>query len=159
MAKARIGPSSAQILQAIGIDYMNRIRSFDAGELRKSYRQSPRCCSVPFGAETLAKRLDASAKRSQHSQNQGEAGTGDVSQTVHTYGSVQQDIQTRSTASQPQVMHLCQEYAAPFGKSIQLHSRQRQTSGRRLPPAALQRRPMLPDAPAWVMTVMSIVDR
>lgn len=115
MAKARIGHFvEAQILQAIGIDYIDESEVLTPADYENHIDKSS--FDIPFvcGARNLGEALRRIGEGASMIRTKGEAGTGDVSQAVRHMRTMQQDIRRVQAASQPELMHLAKEYAAPF---------------------------------------------
>ena len=93
MAKARIGHFvEAQILQAIGIDYIDESEVLTPADYENHIDKSS--FDIPFvcGARNLGEALRRIGEGASMIRTKGEAGTGDVSQAVRHMRTMQQDI-------------------------------------------------------------------
>lgn len=110
MAKARIGHFvEAQILQAIGIDYIDESEVLTPADYENHIDKSS--FDIPFvcGARNLGEALRRIGEGASMIRTKGEAGTGDVSQAVRHMRTMQQDIRRVQAASQPELMHLAKD--------------------------------------------------
>lgn len=115
MAKARIGHFvEAQILQAIGIDYVDESEVLTpADEENHIYKKS---FKIPFvcGARNLGEALRRIGEGASMIRTKGEAGTGNVVEAVRHFRTMQQDMRRVQSASKAELMHIAKEFGAPY---------------------------------------------
>ncbi|WP_196590118.1 pyridoxal 5'-phosphate synthase lyase subunit PdxS [Pectinatus frisingensis] len=115
MAKVRIGHFvEAQILEAIGIDYIDESEVLtpadDENHIDKSTFKIPFVC----GARNLGEALRRIGEGASMIRTKGEAGTGDVIEAVRHMRTMTSDMRRVQTASQMELMHIAKEFGAPF---------------------------------------------
>lgn len=115
MAKARIGHFvEAQILEAIGIDYIDESEVLtpadDVNHIDKSLFQIPFVC----GARDLGEALRRIGEGASMIRTKGEAGTGNIVEAVRHMRTMTTDIRRVQSASSAELMRLAKEYGAPF---------------------------------------------
>lgn len=115
MAKARIGHFvEAQILQAIGIDYVDESEVLTpADEENHIYKKA---FKIPFvcGARNLGEALRRIGEGASMIRTKGEAGTGNVVEAVRHFRTMQQDMRRVQSASRAELMHIAKEFGAPY---------------------------------------------
>ena len=115
MAKARIGHFvEAQILQAIGIDYIDESEvltpSDDENHIYKQDFDIPFVC----GARNLGEALRRIGEGASMIRTKGEAGTGNVVEAVRHFRTMQKDINRVKSATSSELMHIAKEMGAPL---------------------------------------------
>lgn len=122
MAKARIGHFvEAQILQAIGIDYIDESEvltpSDDENHIYKQDFDIPFVC----GARNLGEALRRIGEGASMIRTKGEAGTGNVVEAVRHFRTMQKDINRVKSATSSELMHIAKEMGAPFDLVCYVH--------------------------------------
>ena len=122
MAKARIGHFvEAQILQAIGIDYIDESEVLTpADDENHIYKQD---FDIPFvcGARNLGEALRRIGEGASMIRTKGEAGTGNVIEAVRHFRTMQKDINRVKAATSSELMHIAKEIGAPFDLVCYVH--------------------------------------
>lgn len=122
MAKARIGHFvKAQILQAIGIDYIDESEVLTpADDENHIYKQD---FDIPFvcGARNLGEALRRIGEGASMIRTKGEAGTGNVIEAVRHFRTMQKDINRVKSATSSELMHITKEMGAPFDLVCYVH--------------------------------------
>lgn len=122
MAKARIGHFvEAQILQAIGIDYIDESEVLTpADDENHIYKQD---FDIPFvcGARNLGEALRRIGEGASMIRTKGEAGTGNVVEAVRHFRTMQKDINRVTSATSSELMHIAKEMGAPFDLVCYVH--------------------------------------
>lgn len=122
MAKARIGHFvEAQILQAIGIDYIDESEVLTpADDENHIYKQD---FDIPFvcGARNLGEALRRIGEGASMIRTKGEAGTGNVVEAVRHFRTMQKDINRVKSATSSELMHISKEMGAPFDLVCYVH--------------------------------------
>ena len=122
MAKARIGHFVvAQILQAIGIDYIDESEVLTpADDENHIYKQD---FDIPFvcGARNLGEALRRIGEGASMIRTKGEAGTGNVVEAVRHFRTMQKDINRVKSATSSELMHITKEMGAPFDLVCYVH--------------------------------------
>lgn len=122
MAKARIGHFvEAQILQAIGIDYIDESEVLTpADDENHIYKQD---FDIPFvcGARNLGEALRRIGEGASMIRTKGEAGTGNVVEAVRHFRTMQKDINRVKSAASSELMHITKEMGAPFDLVCYVH--------------------------------------
>ena len=122
MAKARIGHFvEAQILQAIGIDYIDESGVLTpADDENHIYKQD---FDIPFvcGARNLGEALRRIGEGASMIRTKGEAGTGNVVEAVRHFRTMQKDINRVKSATSSELMHITKEMGAPFDLVCYVH--------------------------------------
>lgn len=122
MAKARIGHFvEAQILQAIGIDYIDESEVLTpADDENHIYKQD---FDIPFvcGARNLGEALRRIGEGASMIRTKGEAGTGNVIEAVRHFRTMQKDINRVKSATSSELMHITKEIGAPFDLVCYVH--------------------------------------
>lgn len=122
MAKARIGHFvEAQILQAIGIDYIDESEVLTpADDENHIYKQD---FDIPFvcGARNLGEALRRIGEGASMIRTKGEAGTGNVVEAVRHFRTMQKDINRVKSATFSELMHIAKEMGAPFDLVCYVH--------------------------------------
>ncbi|WP_302486348.1 pyridoxal 5'-phosphate synthase lyase subunit PdxS [uncultured Megamonas sp.] len=122
MAKARIGHFvEAQILQAIGIDYIDESEVLTpADDENHIYKQD---FDIPFvcGARNLGEALRRIGEGASMIRTKGEAGTGNVVEAVRHFRTMQKDINRVKAATSSELMHIAKEIGAPFDLVCYVH--------------------------------------
>lgn len=122
MAKARIGHFvEAQILQAIGIDYIDESEVLTpADDENHIYKQD---FDIPFvcGARNLGEVLRRIGEGASMIRTKGEAGTGNVVEAVRHFRTMQKDINRVKSATSSELMHITKEMGAPFDLVCYVH--------------------------------------
>ena len=122
MAKARIGHFvEAQILQAIGIDYIDESEVLtpadDENHIYKQDFDIPCVC----GARNLGEALRRIGEGASMIRTKGEAGTGNVVEAVRHFRTMQKDINRVTSATSSELMHIAKEMGAPFDLVCYVH--------------------------------------
>lgn len=122
MAKARIGHFvEAQILQAIGIDYIDESEvltpSDDENHIYKQDFDIPFVC----GARNLGEALRRIGEGASMIRTKGEAGTGNVVEAVRHFRTMHKDINRVKSATSSELMHITKEMGAPFDLVCYVH--------------------------------------
>ena len=122
MAKARIGHFvEAQILQAIGIDYIDESEvltpAYDENHIYKQDFDIPFVC----GARNLGEALRRIGEGASMIRTKGEAGTGNVVEAVRHFRTMQKDINRVKSATSSELMHIAKEMGAPFDLVCYVH--------------------------------------
>lgn len=115
MAKARIGHFvEAQILEAIGIDYIDESEVLtpadDVNHIDKSAFKIPFVC----GARNLGEALRRIGEGASMIRTKGEAGTGNVVEAVRHMRTMVNDMHRVQMASETELMTIAKEFGAPF---------------------------------------------
>jgi len=115
MAKVRIGHFvEAQILQAIGIDYIDESEVLtpadEAHHIAKNNFRIPFVC----GATSLGEALRRISEGAAMIRTKGEAGTGNIVEAVRHARAVQSEIRRCSTMSEEEMYVYAKEIQAPF---------------------------------------------
>lgn len=115
MAKARIGHFvEAQILQAIGIDYIDESEVLtpadDVNHIQKADFKIPFVC----GARNLGEALRRIGEGASMIRTKGEAGTGNIIEAVRHMRTMLNDMRRVQAASPMELMHIAKEYGAPY---------------------------------------------
>ena len=122
MAKARIGHFvEAQILQAIGIDYIDESEVLTpADDENHIYKQD---FDIPFvcGARNLGEALRRIGEGASMIRTKGEAGTGNVIEAVRHFRTMQKDINRVKSVTSSELMHIAKEIGAPFDLVCYVH--------------------------------------
>ena len=122
MAKARIGHFvEAQILQAIGIDYIDESEVLTpADDENHIYKQD---FDIPFvcGARNLGEALRRIGEGASMIRTKGEAGTGNVVEAVRHFRTMQKDINRVKSTTSSELMHIAKEMGAPFDLVCYVH--------------------------------------
>lgn len=122
MAKARIGHFvEAQILQAIGIDYIDESEVLTpADDENHIYKQD---FDIPFvcGARNLGEALRRIGEGASMIRTKGEAGTGNVVEAVRHFRTMQKDINRVKSATSSELMYITKEMGAPFDLVCYVH--------------------------------------
>ena len=122
MAIARIGHFvEAQILQAIGIDYIDESEVLTpADDENHIYKQD---FDIPFvcGARNLGEALRRIGEGASMIRTKGEAGTGNVVEAVRHFRTMQKDINRVKSATSSELMHITKEMGAPFDLVCYVH--------------------------------------
>lgn len=122
MAKVRIGHFvEAQILQAIGIDYIDESEVLTpADDENHIYKQD---FDIPFvcGARNLGEALRRIGEGASMIRTKGEAGTGNVVEAVRHFRTMQKDINRVKSATSSELMHITKEMGAPFDLVCYVH--------------------------------------
>lgn len=122
MAKVRIGHFvEAQILQAIGIDYIDESEVLTpADDENHIYKQD---FDIPFvcGARNLGEALRRIGEGASMIRTKGEAGTGNVVEAVRHFRTMQKDINRVTSATSSELMHIAKEMGAPFDLVCYVH--------------------------------------
>lgn len=122
MAKARIGHFvEAQILQAIGIDYIDESEVLTPADGENHiYKQD---FDIPFvcGARNLGEALHRIGEGASMIRTKGEAGTGNVVEAVRHFRTMQKDINRVKSATSSELMHITKEMGAPFDLVCYVH--------------------------------------
>ena len=122
MAKARIGHFvEAQILEAIGIDYIDESEVLtpadDVNHIDKSAFRIPFVC----GARNLGEALRRIGEGAAMIRTKGEAGTGNVVEAVRHMRTMTNDMRRVQMASKAELMAIAKEYGAPFDLVSYVH--------------------------------------
>lgn len=115
MAKVRIGHFvEAQILQAIGIDYIDESEVLTPADEEHHINKHP--FKVPFvcGARNLGEALRRISEGAAFIRTKGEAGTGNVVEAVRHQRSVMSEIRKASVLSEEELYSYAKEIQAPF---------------------------------------------
>ena len=115
MAKARIGHFvEAQLLQAIGVDYIDESEVLTPADDYYHIDKSP--FKVPFvcGCRNLGEALRRIGEGAAMIRTKGEAGTGDVVQAVYHARTVLGDIRRLQLLPDAELMTFAKEIGAPF---------------------------------------------
>lgn len=115
MAKCRIGHFvEAQILQAIGIDYIDESEVLTPAD--EEHHINKHNFKVPFvcGARNLGEALRRIAEGAAFIRTKGEAGTGNVVEAVRHCRSIQSDIRKASVMNDEELYVFAKEIQAPF---------------------------------------------
>lgn len=115
MAKVRIGHFvEAQILQAIGIDYIDESEVLtpadDENHIIKSNFKVPFVC----GARNLGEALRRIGEGASMIRTKGEAGTGNVIEAVRHMRQMTKDMRRVVSAGEEELMHIAKEMGAPY---------------------------------------------
>ena len=115
MAKARIGHFvEAQILEAIGIDYIDESEVLtpadDVNHIDKSAFKIPFVC----GARNLGEALRRIGEGASMIRTKGEAGTGNVVEAVRHMRTMLNDMRRVQMATPTELMTIAKEFGAPF---------------------------------------------
>jgi len=115
MAKVRIGHFvEAQILQAIGIDYIDESEVLTPAD--EEYHINKHNYKVPFvcGARNLGEALRRISEGAAFIRTKGEAGTGNVVEAVRHQRSVMSEIRKASVMNEEELYAYAKEIQAPF---------------------------------------------
>jgi len=124
MAKVRIGHFvEAQILQAIGIDYIDESEVLtpadDVNHINKAAFQIPFVC----GARNLGEALRRIGEGASMIRTKGEAGTGNIIEAVRHMRTMTVDIHRVQFSTPMELMHLAKEMGAPFALIQYVHEK------------------------------------
>jgi pyridoxal 5'-phosphate synthase pdxS subunit len=115
MAKARIGHfGEAQILQAIGIDYIDESEVLTPAD--EKYHINKWKFKVPFvcGATNLGEALRRIGEGAAMIRTKGEAGTGDVVEAVRHMRNIKDEIARIAAVPPEELMTIAKEMGAPY---------------------------------------------
>jgi len=115
MAKARIGHfGEAQILQAIGIDYIDESEVLTPAD--EKYHINKWEFKVPFvcGATNLGEALRRIGEGAAMIRTKGEAGTGDVVEAVRHMRNIRDEIARIASVPTEELMTIAKEMGAPY---------------------------------------------
>jgi pyridoxal 5'-phosphate synthase pdxS subunit len=115
MAKARIGHfGEAQILQAIGIDYIDESEVLTPAD--EKYHINKWKFKVPFvcGATNLGEALRRIGEGAAMIRTKGEAGTGDVVEAVRHMRNIKDEIARIASMPDEELMTIAKEMGAPY---------------------------------------------
>ncbi len=115
MAKARIGHFvEAQILQAIGVDYIDESEVLTPADYAHHIEKS--AFTVPFvcGASNLGEALRRISEGAAMIRSKGEAGTGDVSQATTHIRTILSEIRRLTTMDSAELFEAAKELRAPI---------------------------------------------
>ncbi|MES0340768.1 MAG: pyridoxal 5'-phosphate synthase lyase subunit PdxS [Candidatus Humimicrobiaceae bacterium] len=115
MAKARIGHfGEAQILQAIGIDYIDESEVLTPAD--EKYHINKWKFKVPFvcGATNLGEALRRIGEGAAMIRTKGEAGTGDVVEAVRHMRNIKDEIARIASVPHEELMTIAKEMGAPY---------------------------------------------
>ncbi|KAH8107143.1 vitamin B6 biosynthesis protein [Cristinia sonorae] len=115
MAKVRIGHFvEAQILQAIGIDYIDESEVLTPAD--EEHHINKHAFKVPFvcGARNLGEALRRISEGAAFIRTKGEAGTGNVVEAVRHQRSVMSEIRKASVMTEEELYAYAKEIQAPF---------------------------------------------
>jgi pyridoxal 5'-phosphate synthase pdxS subunit len=115
MAKARIGHfGEAQILQAIGIDYVDESEVLTPAD--EKYHINKWEFKVPFvcGATNLGEALRRIGEGAAMIRTKGEAGTGDVVEAVRHMRNIKDEIARIASVAAEELMTIAKEMGAPY---------------------------------------------
>ena len=115
MAKVRIGHFvEAQILQAIGIDYIDESEVLTPAD--EEHHINKHAFKVPFvcGARNLGEALRRISEGAAFIRTKGEAGTGNVVEAVRHQRSVMSEIRKASVMSEEELYAYAKEIQAPY---------------------------------------------
>lgn len=115
MAKCRIGHFvEAQILQAIGVDYIDESEVLTPADEEHHIYKHP--FKVPFvcGCRNLGEALRRVGEGAAMIRTKGEAGTGDVVEAVRHARTVLGEIRRLQNMPEEEVMHFAKEIGAPY---------------------------------------------
>ncbi len=122
MAKVRIGHFvEAQILQAIGIDYIDESEVLTPAD--NDYHCDKTAFEVPFvcGARNLGEALRRIGEGASMIRTKGEAGTGDVVEAVTHMRRMNEEMRRVVSASKEELMTIAKEYGAPYDLVLYVH--------------------------------------
>ncbi|MCJ7666263.1 MAG: pyridoxal 5'-phosphate synthase lyase subunit PdxS [Actinobacteria bacterium] len=122
MAKARIGHfGEAQILQAIGIDYIDESEVLTPADER--YHINKWDFKVPFvcGATNLGEALRRIGEGAAMVRTKGEAGTGDVVEAVRHMRNIRDEIKRIASMPPEELMTIAKEMGAPYDLVEYIH--------------------------------------
>lgn len=122
MAKARIGHfGEAQILQAIGIDYIDESEVLTPADER--YHINKWDFKVPFvcGATNLGEALRRIGEGAAMVRTKGEAGTGDVVEAVRHMRNIRDEIKRVASVPPEELMTIAKEMGAPYDLVEYIH--------------------------------------
>ena len=115
MAKARIGHFvEAQILEAIGIDYIDESEVLTPADDR--FHVDKTLFKVPFvcGSRNLGEALRRIAEGASMIRTKGEPGTGDVIEAVKHMRTLNEDIRKVVSSPESELYHIAKELEAPY---------------------------------------------
>ncbi|PIL23874.1 hypothetical protein GSI_13625 [Ganoderma sinense ZZ0214-1] len=115
MAKVRIGHFvEAQILQAIGIDYIDESEVLTPAD--EEHHINKHAFKIPFvcGARNLGEALRRISEGAAFIRTKGEAGTGNVVEAVRHQRSVMSEIRKASVMSEEELYSYAKEIQAPY---------------------------------------------
>ena len=115
MAKARIGHfGEAQILQAIGIDYIDESEVLTPAD--EKYHINKWKFKVPFvcGATNLGEALRRIGEGAAMIRTKGEAGTGDIVEAVRHMRNIKDEIARIASVPHEELMTIAKEMGAPY---------------------------------------------
>lgn len=122
MAKARIGHFvEAQILQAIGIDYIDESEVLTPADDENHIYKQDFDISFVCGARNLGEALRRIGEGASMIRTKGEAGTGNVVEAVRHFRTMQKDINRVKSATSSELMHITKEMGAPFDLVCYVH--------------------------------------
>ena len=122
MAKCRIGHiAEAQILQAIGIDYIDESEVLSPAD--DTYHIDKTQFSVPFvcGARDIGEALRRIQEGASMIRTKGEAGTGDIVQAVRHMRQMQSDIRRLSSMSKDELFEAAKQLQVPYELVVFVH--------------------------------------
>ncbi len=122
MAKCRIGHfAEAQILEAIGIDYIDESEVLTPADER--YHVNKWDFKVPFvcGATNLGEALRRIGEGAAMMRTKGEAGTGDVVEAVRHMRNIRDDIARIVALPVEEMMTVAKELGAPYELVLHVH--------------------------------------
>ena len=122
MAKCRIGHiAEAQILQAIGIDYIDESEVLSPAD--DTYHVDKKLFDVPFvcGARDVGEALRRISEGASMIRTKGEAGTGDIVQAVRHMRQLQSDIRRLSSMSRDELYEAAKQLQVPYELALFVH--------------------------------------
>ena len=144
MAKARIGHfAEAQILQSLGVDYIDESEVLTPGRLQPTTSTSGSSpCPFVCGATNLGEALRRITEGAAMIRSKGEAGTGDVSNAVTHMRTIGGEIRRLTSMNEDELFVAAKELQAPYdlvkevatlGKLpvVHVHGRRHRNPGRR----------------------------
>ncbi len=124
MAKARIGHfSEAQILEAIGIDYIDESEVLTPAD--EKYHIDKWKFKVPFvcGAVNLGEALRRIGEGAAMIRTKGEAGTGDVIEAVRHMRNIRDGMAKLAAVPEEELMTKAKELGAPYDLVLEIHKK------------------------------------
>ena len=122
MAKCRIGHiAEAQILQAIGIDYIDESEVLSPAD--DTYHVDKTLFDVPFvcGARDVGEALRRISEGASMVRTKGEAGTGDIVQAVRHMRQLQSDIRRLSSMNRDELFEAAKQLQVPYDLALFVH--------------------------------------
>ena len=122
MAKCRIGHiAEAQILQAIGIDYIDESEVLSPAD--NEYHINKTVFDAPFvcGARDLGEALRRIKEGASMIRTKGEAGTGDVVQAVRHMRKIQSEIRQLASAREDELYNFAKTLQVPYELALYVH--------------------------------------